>query len=297
MLPALFSGVQHVSSYILVPLTLTHYILAIPYSRRPLGMVCSAPVPSAKLGCLAAFATLLYLAKPSKGLQFVFGFHHVFSEVYLLHENVLSNLRNEATAMRTASVLFNLFAYFIATGTSVRAYPQIQFFLWVGLTISAAANLFFLMRLRPLLTRRQLFEILAFELLPLGFIAVAMLTKPINVSMIVYYHVLFWVFYPCLKMFARKQFKSIGVYMGWNALLLSILLIWAVGVVPGFKMSGQLKGFFFTFGSYFHIFTSLSLTTAQPAFLTKFFNPKLFASSNRPAAPMLGKAAAPALVS
>ncbi|HIA51217.1 MAG TPA: hypothetical protein EYN91_03890 [Candidatus Melainabacteria bacterium] len=255
-----------------IPLTIAHYTLAFPYSRKYLVDVVKRPQTTLNFALLTAGAfTLCTLKIPY--LMFVsFGFHHVFSEVYVMYENVLPKLWSETKALRMASLISNLFAYFAAVGAVRRAVPHLEGFLYSGYAIFTALFIYQLFRLRKTLTREQMLNASIFEMLGLTFV-IAGAIRPLSPSTFIFYHVIFWLFYPSSKMIAAKQLKPLAIFLGANAAITILLMLLSPLSPLPIKLSGaQIIGIF-TYGALFHIIMSFAMTSAQPAWITRIFHP------------------------
>jgi hypothetical protein len=253
---------------IMMTLAIVHYCLAVPYSKNLIAGAMSTRATACAFVVLMLVA-LAFSIPNIPGLLFLtFGFHYVFSEVYLMHENVLPSLWKETRSLRVTSVLFNLSVYFASVKEPVLllSREQTEAFSYAGCALGAVMIAVLLFKLRGVLSKKQTLQICGFESFGLAFVLLSMV-HPVPVSGFIFYHVIFWLLYPSSKMIQFKQLKPLAIFAAANLSLTSLLTILLVTVVPVEVMTEV-----FRIGALFHIIASLGMTTAQPAFLTRMFH-------------------------
>lgn len=247
----------------------THYVLAFIYSRQQLKQVFGNTYSSLTFIGLIVASILLYQAGLPAVL--VFSAHHVFNEIYLLRRVVPLEDERDAKAFRLSSILLNFCIYFVV----LRHNRHVAFmnvpFLWVALAAGYAAFFYFLWRLKKRLRASQLIDLCAFEVLGV-LLVVASLYVRIEFLFLVFYHVLFWSVLPIPK-FAKK---GKGTLLRYGALTFAItaiiLLLSPVGILK--PSVYQLWANQFNFWTYMHIMVSLALSSAQPEWITRWFQPQ-----------------------
>lgn len=272
ILPVFFFARYELFAAFAIPLTIAHYSLAFPYSKKYLANVVKTPQTRLKFALLTASAFALCTIKVPFLMFVTFAFHHVFSEVYIMYENVLPKLWSQTKALRIASIVSNLFGYFAAVRPARKLFPSLEYFLYAGYAIATVFFLFQLYKMRKTLTREQLINSTIFETLVLAFVVAGML-RPLPPSIFIFYHVIFWLFYPSYKMLAVKQWKPLSIFLGANAAITIVfMLLSPLSPLPIKMTSEQMIGLF-TYGALFHIIMSLAMTSAQPAWITRLFHP------------------------
>lgn len=257
----------------MIPLAIAHYILAIPYSRELIGNALRRPSTALKFFGLIGLSILLSIPQIPGLIFLTFSFHYAFSEVYLMCENILPRLWKETRPLRIASLLFNISVYFAATRVPMLGSQQLcDTINYSSCTIFMCTIVLLLFKLRHLLTRNQIIQVCAFESLGVLFALVG-LVQPMPVTGFIFYHVVFWLFYPTSKMIQFKKTKSIIVFAAANILLAALVVLLAIFSPLKQEMTNTLINEVFRIGALFHIFASFGTTTAQPAWITRFFHP------------------------
>jgi hypothetical protein len=261
-------------SAFVIPLTLAHYFLALPYSKKYVANVMKRRSTSLYFMALIAFAFTLSSIDNEKLLVVFFGVHYVFSEVYLMYNNVLPNRWKDTRALRVSSIVCNTFVYLAALRSSFFNHnPQAEIFNWIGYVVSACVFVYHLLKIKKSLTREQLVHCCAFEILGLAFV-IAGIMHPIPVLSFVFYHVLFWVLYPSWKMIEFKQTRSLVVFLGSNIVLTGLFALIGPYSPLALHLNWQQWYRLFSVGALVHIVISLAMTTAQPAWITRIFHPE-----------------------
>jgi|AGTN01.3.fsa_nt_gi hypothetical protein len=266
----------------IVPLTVTHYILSVPYSKKQISEVLKKRDSTVKLLVLFALAIYCSNVKIDNFLLYIFGFHYVFSEVYLFHQRFFGQLQSQLKLLRISSICFNLTVYYAVQKGPFHSFPLGHILLTAAMVASAIGVCVCLFRLRGTLTRTQLATCLSFESFSLVLLAVAHFVGPIPLITFVFYHVLFWFSYPSYCFWQQGKYRHLAVYLAQNAVLATALMLISPGLGLPFHLSPEQYGYLFLAGSIIHILTTLSLSTAQPAFLTRFFNSTLAQETSKP---------------
>lgn len=280
---------------VMIPLAIAHYILAVPYSKKLIRNKLQRPSTTFKFFALLGVSILLSVPQIPGLIYLTFSFHYAFSEVYLMCENILPSLWKETRALRIASLLFNTTVYFAATRVPMFGSQQLTDTVnYSGCAIFACAIAISLFRLRGVLTRKQIMQVCAFETLGILFAVVGLL-QPVPVTGFIFYHVVFWLFYPASKMIQAKQAKPLALFAAANILLalMVVLLVIISPLKPAATEAATTE--VFRIGALFHIFASFAMTTAQPAWITRFFHPG-FQHGAKPLAPAMASGTVPVSV-
>ncbi|HWB58508.1 MAG TPA: hypothetical protein VG733_03410 [Chthoniobacteraceae bacterium] len=247
---------------------LAHYALSVFYSKKQIAQVCSQPFSGALFAALLVCGVALFWY--GFPLIILFGFHHVFNEVYLLNRSLKLREGPENAGLRTASIILNLMLYF----ATVRSYPELQFmnhaFLFVGVAVACGVFLFALARVGKMLAPSQWVDCCVFEIVGIVLLAVSFYYR-INVYHVVLYHCIFWGVYPLQKM-ARQKSGETGRYIGLNIAAVLIAFVFSPrSFVHPLRIPGVGWDALFRFASTTHILMSLGLSTAHPAWITRWF--------------------------
>lgn len=257
-----------------IPLTITHYLLALPYSKKHIVSFMSRPSTAIRFLVLAAIGVALAIYRFPYGLFMLFGIHYVFSEVYVMYENVMPTLWNRTRALRVASIFCNICAYVAAIRPNPLKFPshQLDLFCYAAYVVSACFFVYQLFKVKGVLNRDQTIQACLFESLGLAFVIAGMM-HPLQTMSFIFYHVVFWVFYPCSKMIEFKQPKALAIFLGSNIALTLILILLMPKTPFFFHLTGHQFNLLFTMGAIIHIVISCAMTTAQPAWITRIFHP------------------------
>lgn len=271
---------------IAVPLTITHYFLAIPYSKKHIVNVMKRRSTSAYFMALIAGSLILASAKDQNLLFFMFGIHYVFTEVYLMYDNVIPNRWKDTRALRIASIICNLFAYFAAIRTPWLHHSQeLDTFIWAGYAVSACVFAYQLLRIKSSLTRGQIIQACVFEALGLALVILGRF-HPIYVTSFIYYHIIFWILYPSWKMIEFKQIKPLAIFLSSNIVLCVLFMMVSPFGRQPIHLNFAQWGMLFSGGALVHIIMSFGMTTAQPGWITRIFHPG-FSRKDDSASPLL----------
>lgn len=266
---------------VIIAMTVTHYFLAVPYSRKQVSHVLTKRDSSIKLLVLVGLAAFFSFVKVDNLLLYLFGFHYVFSEVYLFHQRFFGQLGSQLRLLRASSICFNLTVYFLTVQKESFGFPALIQTSLVALSSAATIALcVFLFKLRNTLTRKQWLTAASFESFSLVLLAVSLLIGEIPLLTFVFYHVLFWLCYPTYCFWESGRYRNISIYLAQNITLFTVLMLLSPKLGFPIHLSMAQYGFVFYAGSLFHILTTLSLSNAQPEFLTRFFNSSLLQDSN-----------------
>jgi hypothetical protein len=265
---------------LVISVALGHYILSLIYSRKQIVQVGSRPTSMVLFaGLLLCSAVLYWRGFP---LIILFGIHHVFNEVYLLNRSL--KLRNEpdAAALRTGSIFVNLLLYF----ATVRHYPELQFMnhtlLFAGVAVACIVFLVVLLRVGKTLSASQVVDCCIFEVVGLALLAVSFYHR-INVYHVVLYHCVFWGVYPLQKM-AQQGAGEVKRYVGFNiAAITAGFLISPLSFVYATRLSEMHWDAAFRMTSIVHIMMAFGLSTAHPAWITKWFQGRAPQTASRAA--------------
>ena len=230
---------------------------------------------------LVAASILLVVFKVPGLLFALFGIHYVFSEVYLMYENVLPNRWKDTRALRVSSIVCNTFVYFASIRAPLFNHAhRMEFFNWFGYVVTAAIFVYHLLKIRKSLTREQMLHACAFETLGLAFVITGIM-HPISIANFIFYHVLFWVLYPSWKMIEFRQTRALAVFLGSNFALTALFMLLAPYSPLPYHLTQAQWMRIFSAGALVHIIISLGMTNAQPAWITRIFHPE-FARSDEP---------------
>lgn len=257
-----------------MPLTIAHYLLAVPYSKKYVVDAMKRPTSGTLFMLLIAASVVLAWINVPTMLFITFGIHYVFSEVYLMYENTLPNQWKNTKAIRLASVVCNSFVYFASTRYPTYGHrPQMELFYWTGYAVSACVLTYLIFKARNSLTKEQLMNVFAFESLGLAFVIMGLI-HPVSLANFIFYHVLFWVLYPSWRMTSSKQTKPLMVFLGANiALTALIVLLSPYSPLPYHWLSREEFFQWYSWGALVHIIISLGMSTAQPGWITRLFHP------------------------
>jgi hypothetical protein len=242
-------------------LAVTHYAVALVYSRRQLAAACSSAPRALRL--LSAVAVGVVVQQWNVPLLFYFGVHHVFSEVYVLQRPAYAGREPGTGPLRFWAILFNLCLYLAIAHQSPGNLPLNV--LLAALAVTAGGYAASLWQARRRITARIAIESCAFEVLSLGLLALSFYTV-IDVRHFIVYHVVFWGLYPVPRFI---QTRRLGSFVGWHVLLLPALWWWSPsGPMPAPAWAWDRL---FILSGYLHISISFALSSAQPAWLNRLF--------------------------
>jgi hypothetical protein len=245
-----------------------HYLLSVWYSRAKLAKVATnwstaLPMSAAVLG-----GTLLYLVRFP--LIIYFAVHHVFNEVYITAENPKSLNGNQLRLYRTIAIVLqtSLYFYLLRDEPGLRLLPEL-----ILLTVLAFAYVCYvaqLLSLRKSMSMRSLLELAAGESPGLMILAVSYLW-PIRFLDIVCYHFVFWWFYPAGKL-AVKGTGAVRTYAVQMVILIGIsFLLSPAGLIGDYPFRNSVYMQQFILWSHIHITSSFFLSSAHPAWITRWF--------------------------
>jgi hypothetical protein len=256
-----------------VPLTIAHYFLAIPYSKKHIVNVMKRRSTSAYFMGLIAASLILASAKNPNLLFFMFGIHYVFTEVYLLYDNVIPNRWRDTRALRIASLVCNMFAYLAAIRTPwFQHSASLDTFIWTGYAVSACVFAYQLLRMKNSLTRGQIIQAFVFEALGLALVILGHF-HPIYVFSFIYYHIIFWILYPSWKMIEFRQFRPLSIFLTSNIVVCGLFMLISPFSRQPIHLNWSQWGMLFNGGALVHIIMSFGITTAQPGWITRIFHP------------------------
>ncbi len=272
---------------VLVPLTIAHYFLAVPYSKKHIANVMKRRSTSVYFMTLVAGSLILASQKDANPLFFMFGIHYVFTEVYLMYDNVMPNRWRDTRALRVASILCNSFAYFAAIKTHwFHQNHLVSNFIWIGYAVSGCVFVYQLLRMKNSLSRQQILHACIFETLGLALVILGRF-HPISVVSFIYYHIVFWILYPSYKMIQHRQIKPLTIFLTSNiGLALVLMMISPLSRLP-FHLNFMQWVMLFNGGALVHIITSFGMTTAQPGWITRIFHPDFTRRDDSAANPAL----------
>jgi hypothetical protein len=250
--------------------TFVHYALAFLYSKKQIAGLFSQKSTLVGLGVIAALIYSCYVGHIWL-LTFVFGFHLVFNEVYLLHRSTLKPTFERTRALRVWSSIFCLFLYTIAVRHMLGWVGENMMVVCAGATICGVIYAWTLSKSLALFTRTNIIDAIGLELMGLTAVALSFFA-PIGIFEVVLYHITFWGIYPLLKM--QAQPKLIAAYLLQNvAGFLIALQLTPLGWLAWHFSVPQLMDQF-RLWSFIHIFTSLAISNAHPGWLVRLFQPR-----------------------
>jgi len=257
-------------NYFVYSLGFSHYAMALYYSKPQAARVLGEPSCYPPLAIVLLFGGLLYWRDFS--LVIYFAAHHIFNEVYLLKHSTRVETHPEFTRLRTSSLLLNLFLYLVI----LRDDPELRFLnpslLYGGLALSIAGFVYYLTAVRPSMTRHELIDASAFEVIGLLLLGLSNFVT-ITFLQIVCYHFVFWIMYPMGKIRAGGH-GELARYLGWTAVLTAFFFsLSPIGVLQ----NSLYTPFFFSqfiLWSYIHITISYALSSSHPGWITRWFQPR-----------------------
>lgn len=257
-----------------MPLTIAHYFLAVPYSKKYVVDAMKRPSTATYFMLLIGASVLLASLENPTLLFIAFGIHYVFSEVYLMFENVMPKLWSQTKLLRVASIVCNTFVFFASTRSPHFGHKhEAELFYWSGYVISACVYGYLLFSHRKFLTKEQMTNVCAFESLGVAFVVMGLI-HPVNLANFIFYHVLFWIVYPSWKMISYKQTKPLMIFVSANIILTGLIVMVSPYSPLPVHCFTQFEFFqFFTWGALVHIVISLGTSAAQPAWITRLFHP------------------------
>jgi len=227
------------------------------------------------MGAIIMFGNTDYFDGHTRKLLFYFGIHHTFNEVYLSQRVIRSKDESNVALFRGAAIILHLSIYLavlcneeelVTLGTRA---PLA--FLMVGI----AGYVYALTRVWGEIPKANRIDFLGFEALGVG-MAFAALAGVLYVTFLdtVLYHFVFWFAYPVERLIAaRKSVRNYAVAaVGIAALLIVFSPIGVIPYAPGTKPYMAYLSLFYI-SSHIHITLSFALSTAQPAWIVRFFAP------------------------
>jgi hypothetical protein len=258
-------------------LAVTHYAVALVYSRRQLAAACSSASRAARL--LSAVAVGVVVQQWNVPLLYYFGVHHVFSEVYVLQRPAYAGREPGTAPLRFWAILFNLCLYLAIVHTTPGSLPLNV--LLTAVAVSGGGYVGALWQARQRMTARSVLESCSIECLSLGLLALSFYTT-IDIRHYIVYHVVFWGLYPIPRFI---QTRRLGSFVAWHAVILPALWWWSPsGPMPA---STWLWDRLFIFSGYLHISISFALSSAQPAWLNRLFGVESSSTDERHRWPLL----------
>lgn len=246
-----------------------HYLLSIVYAKNQLVQSFRQLQSSVMMGLLLIAGGLLYYIDFS--LVIFFGIHHVFNEVYLVNRSLVQSETRSFTFYRISSIVLNFFIYFVI----LRDTPGLDFInpdlLLGGLIISYGVFAYSLFGIRKYLKGGKLIDSFAFELTGMIFVVLSYFIY-IGFVDIVFYHFVFWVFYPIQK-FSSFGKLPLARYLFLTVACTVIFLILSPIGFFNYQDSGSIFYKQFFLWSYIHITSSFALSSAHPVWITRLFKP------------------------
>jgi hypothetical protein len=251
-------------------LTLAHYALAMIYSRRQIANVIGKPRPRIYAGLLSVASVLIFVTGIIR-VKVLFLPHHVFNEIYIGKKELFKGKEHSVRWLILSSMLLNTALYCTITGLNQWGYWLCGLNLTPLLLILSAGWFgVCLFQLRHTLPRRSICDAIVLEGLT-AFAAFAGNFVEVSVYHIVMYHITFWAIYPLAKMWNPDRPRPASIYVAVN--VVAVAFVFAISPIVGlpWHMSSSMLYQQFIFWSIFHIIISLSLSNAQPEWLTRFF--------------------------
>jgi len=253
----------------------SHYAMALYYSRHRAAQVLGQPPSYLPLAMVLMLGGLLYWRDFS--LVIYFAAHHVFNEVYLLKYSRRVETRPEISWLRTSSLFLNLFTYLVILQDQRALGFLNPMVLYGGLALSIVSFAYVLMGIRPSMTRRELIDASAFEVIGVLLVGLSFFVH-ITFLQIVCYHFVFWILYPMEKIGAGGS-GELARYLGWTAGLTAFFFALSPVGVLRHPLYAPLFVPQFLLWSYIHITTSYALSSSHPGWITRWFQPQRDPSS------------------
>jgi hypothetical protein len=265
-----------------------HYLLSVWYARGKLANVASNWTTALPMAAAVAGGSVLYLG--GFPLIIYFAVHHVFNEVYLTTDNLKSLTVYQAKLYRAIAILLHtiLYFYLLRNEPGIRFLPEST--LLGALAVAYVCYVALIVALRKSMTTLHLLEVATFEIVGLCMLAVSLVT-PIRFLDVVCYHFVFWWFYPASKLVAKGP-QAVRTYALQMILLISIsFLLSPAGMIGDYPFRDSIYMQQFILWSHIHITSSFFLSSAHPAWITRWFTPR--GGGARLASSMLSRKASP----
>jgi len=259
---------------LLSALGLGHYVMSAIYSR---GTVIGYLKNTSQL---VAFGMLIVLSLfltffEWPGLIFLFGIHHVFTEVYAPNtfypnETLLQNKR-----LLFLRYFFHSFSYVLVVQAIMGNHIKVLRLEILGLALIAITYLLFLIQSKISTHTKK--DIVAAEIIFLLFVAFSFWTSQGFLGLL-FYHFIFWFYFPIHKI-KRSGLASVRTYVLKTAGITTV-----IGSALYYADSQNMREYNFIrtsqslyylkLFSYIHIMTALALSKMNPRFIQEIFSPK-----------------------
>jgi len=240
-----------------------HYSQALAFSHKQLSAIARQKSTWLPAAALCSIGPAFYLIKFP--IVVFFGIHHVFNDVYVLHQQVFGGWRKEQSRLRGASITLGLLVY-LAT---LRHDPTLAF-LYGDLRILAGVLvvgylLYFLnlWRMRHQLSREQMIELSAGDLACLPLLALSGIMQ-LGLLHVIFYHGMLWMLYPIQMTKPAEWRKSARALVLMTAILLFFYLFAPYSPSPIKLTFDQWFKTFIAMG-YAHISISFAVSKMHPS--------------------------------
>lgn len=251
----------------------SHYILAIYYSRHYIADIFRLPENYLPFAVLLIGGTGLYLIGVSA--LYVFALHHALNESYIrLRYQSKSLPEKRLNLIQPVGFFLHLSAYMVLARVQLLEKSPAEFWFYLSL-VGILMVLYFglILRAKAHFTASQLITVLFAELALVPLLLVDHFLYDFNYMQIIFYHVVFWVFFPGGNILSSGKKGAFSWYV-----LLTVVSIGAF-VVTSPLYTKDWSHFItyreqFVIWSYFHIFSSFAFSKANPAWINKQFKVK-----------------------
>jgi len=250
---------------------LGHFYISLIYSSRQIKTVINQPFGSLVfVFILLISGSILYSIKFP--LVWFFGIHHAFNEVYLLDQTISPKDGLRIKALRTSGVFLHSSVYFFV----LRENHDMTYFnpglLFLIMILAFAAFFISFYKSKQNFNSSEIIDNCAgevFLILPV----VASFFFNIQFLHVVLYHFIFWWFYPLPKII-RSEKKQLLRYLGITTFFLFAFYIWSPLGPVYYDLKGSAFYTHFIHWSYIHITISFALSSANPGWLIRRFQPR-----------------------
>jgi len=258
---------------LVVVITVSHYLIGLIYSKKQL--FNSFHSIKGATGILALTTLGIYCGIGfEEYLIWVFGFHHILTEVYLVHDMRFQKKVGPRYGLFTISRMllgFSVYFNIVRHNYLLDFVPDNVF--EVSLFIS---GIFFIIALylnKDYFEKKQIKDIVTFESIGVLFVLASYIYFPhINIHPIhiVMYHAVFWVIYP-LKGLAKTGTNQVFKYVGITLVVNLAFMILAVKPMLHDQAGFAFWWSIFVIWGYIHILQSFALSTSNPLPFIRLF--------------------------
>jgi hypothetical protein len=245
-----------------------HYLLSVWYARSKLAIVATHWSTAVPMAAAVVIGSVLYIGRFP--LIIYFAAHHVFNEVYLTGEKLKGLNANQVRLYRATAIPLQTFLYFYLLRSELNIRYLQDSVLLAALVVTYVCYLMLLLSLRKSIAVRSLLELASFEIAGFVVLAASFIT-PIRFLDVVCYHFVFWWFYPATKMAARGMGVVLTYAVQMTILIGIAFLLSPAGLIGDYPFRNSVYMQQFILWSHIHITSSFFLSSAHPAWITRWF--------------------------